>query len=141
MTLALNSSVGLKWVLPEAFTDKTIRLRDDFHNGVIDLIAPDIFPVESLHALTKAERRKRIAYGTAQALWQSILADCPVLHSHIPLLDRAYEIASSEWIGIYDCIYVALAERETCELVTADDRLVNNLQARFPFIRHLSTFP
>jgi predicted nucleic acid-binding protein len=44
-------------------------------------------------------------------------------------------------IAIYDCLYVALAEQEKCELATADDRLVNNLQVQFPFIRHLSTFP
>lgn len=141
MTFALDSSVALKWVLPEAYSDKAIRLREDFHNGILDLITPDIFPVETLHALTKAERQKRIVPGTAHALWQSILADCPVLHPHIPLLDRAYEIASAERIGIYDCIHVALAERETCELVTADDKLVKNLQAKFPFIKHLSTFP
>ena len=71
MTFALDSSVALKWVLPEAYSDNAIRLRDDFHNGVIDLLAPDIFPVETLHALTKAERQKRIVHGTAQALWQS----------------------------------------------------------------------
>jgi predicted nucleic acid-binding protein len=141
MTFVLDSSVALKWVLPEALSDKAIRLRDDFHKGVLDLIAPDIFPVETLHVLTKAERQKRIGHGTGQVLWQSIIADCPVLHPHMPLLDRAYEIASAERIGIYDSIYVALAEREICELVTADDKLVKNLQAKYPFIRHLSTFP
>jgi predicted nucleic acid-binding protein len=141
MTLVLDSSVALKWVLPEAYSDKAIQLRDDFHNAVLDLISPDIFPIESLHGLTKAERQKRIVNGTAHALWQSILADCPVLHPHIPLLDRAYEIASAARIGIYDCIYVALAEREHCELATADDRLIKNLQTQFPFVRHISTFP
>jgi predicted nucleic acid-binding protein len=30
-------------------------------------------------------------------------------------------------IGVYDCLYVALAERETCQLITADQRLVNSL--------------
>jgi predicted nucleic acid-binding protein len=141
MTLVFDSSAALKWVLPEAYSDKAILLRDDYHNGVLEMIAPDIFPVETLHALTKAERQKRIVHGTAYALWQSILADCPVLQPHIPLLDRAYEIASAARIGIYDCIYVALAEREGCELATADDRIIRNLQAQFPFIRHLSTFP
>ena len=89
MTLVFDSSAALKWVLPEAHSDRAVRLRDDFHIGVVDLIAPDIFPVETLHALTKAERQRRIVHGTAQALWQSILADCPALHAHIPLLDRA----------------------------------------------------
>jgi predicted nucleic acid-binding protein len=141
MTLVLDSSAALKWVLPEACSDKAIQVRDDFHNAIVALIAPDIFPVEILHALTKAERQKRIVHGTGQALWHSILADCPVLHSHISLLDRAYEIASPARIGIYDCIYVALAEREKCELATADDRIIKNLQTQFPFIRHLATFP
>ena len=141
MTFSLDSSVALKWVFPEPYSDKAIRLRDKFHKGAVDLIAPDIFPVETLHSLTKAERQKRLVQGTAQALWQSILADCPVLHAHIPLLDRAYEIASAERIGIYDCIHVALAEREGLELVSSDDKLIKNLQAKFPFIRHISTFP
>ncbi len=139
--IVLDCSISMKWVLPEIDADKAIRLRDDFHNALIDLIAPDIFPVENLHALTKAERQKRIVHGTAHPLWQSILADCPTLYPHIPLLDRAYEIASAAHIGMYDCIYVALAERENCELASADDRSVKNLQAQFPFIRHLSTFP
>jgi predicted nucleic acid-binding protein len=141
MSLVFDSSAALKWVLPEAYSDKAIQLRDDFHNGVIDLIAPDIFPVETLHALTKAERQKRIVIGTAYSLWQSILADCPFLHGHIPLLDRAYDIASAARIGIYDCLYVALAERENCELATADDKIIKNLQGKFPFIRHLASFP
>src|SRR6266446_6447174 len=122
MMLVMDSSSALKWALPELYSDKAEKLRDDYHNGLIDLIAPDIFSIETLHALTKAERQKRITHGTAYPLWQLIHADCPALHPHIPLLDRAYEIAAAARIGIYDCVYVALAERENCELATADDR-------------------
>ena len=43
--------------------------------------------------------------------------------------------------SVYDAIYVALAERESCELVTADDKLVKNLQPQFPFIRSLASMP
>jgi predicted nucleic acid-binding protein len=32
-----------------------------------------------------------------------------------------------------------LAEREGCELVTADEKLVTQLQATFPFIRSLAS--
>jgi predicted nucleic acid-binding protein len=42
--------------------------------------------------------------------------------------------------GVYDCLYVALAENEGCELVTADDKLVKNLKM-FPFIIQLSSLP
>ena len=60
--------------------------------------------------------------------------DAPVLLPYLPLMRRAFEISSHLRIGIYDCLYVALAEREGCEFVTADNRLVNNLQPTFPFI-------
>ncbi len=139
MTIVLDASVSLKWVISEDGSDKAIRLRNDYHNAATKLIAPDIFLVENLHALTKAERQRRIAQGSAHPLWKSIFADCPLLHPHIPLLDRACEIASVTRIGIYDCLYVALAERENCELVTADDKLVNNVQKQFLFVRHMSS--
>ena len=40
-----------------------------------------------------------------------------------------------------DCLYVALAEREGCELLTADTKLITNLQTSFPFITSLATLP
>jgi predicted nucleic acid-binding protein len=43
--------------------------------------------------------------------------------------------------SVYDCLYVALAEREKCELVTADDKLIKNLTPQFPFIVPLSSLP
>jgi predicted nucleic acid-binding protein len=43
--------------------------------------------------------------------------------------------------GVYDCLYVALAEKESCELITADDKLVKNLGAMFPLIISLATIP
>ena len=44
-------------------------------------------------------------------------------------------------VGIYDCVYVALAEREGCEFITADDRLSKNLQSTFPFVISLAAMP
>src|SRR5438105_3903757 len=114
MKYVLDSSVALKWVLPEADTPKAIALRDDFRNAVHELLSPDVFPVEVLHSLTRAERQKRIPIGTGHRLWRAVLTDSPLLHPHIPLLDRAYQIASAARIGVYDCVYVALAEQETC---------------------------
>ena len=63
----------------------------------------------------------------------------PELHPYLPLLPRAYPIASHARIGLYDCLYVALAEREDCELLTADARLVSSLRPTFPFITPLSS--
>jgi predicted nucleic acid-binding protein len=40
----------------------------------------------------------------------------------MPLLPSAFAIASAAGHSVYDCLYVALAEREDCPLVTADRR-------------------
>lgn len=48
-------------------------------------------------------------------------------------------MSSQVHLGVYDCLYIALAEREECLLVTADERLVRNLQDKFPFIESLAS--
>jgi predicted nucleic acid-binding protein len=42
---------------------------------------------------------------------------------------------------VNDCLYVALAEREKCGMVTADDKLLRNLQPTFPVILALASLP
>jgi predicted nucleic acid-binding protein len=65
----------------------------------------------------------------------------PDLHGSLALLPRAYELSSLHRQGVYDCLYVALAEREGCELITADSRLIANLQTSFPFIKTPDSMP
>ena len=141
MKYVLDSSVAVKWVLPEVNSDKATQLRDDFRNHVHELISPDVFPAEIAHALTKAERQKRLARAKARSLWRSIMLDCPALHSSVPLAERAMEIATQFHIAVYDCLYIGLAEQEGCEFVTADDKIVRNLQPCFPLIVSLTSLP
>ena len=57
MKYVLDSSVALKTALAEIDSPQAIRLLDDFHNGIHELLAPDVFHVEVGHALTRAERQ------------------------------------------------------------------------------------
>lgn len=125
MRYVLDSSVALKVVLPEHDSPIAIRLRDDFRSGARELLSLDIFPVEIGHARTRAERQRRIPTGSASALWEQIMADCPALIDAIPLMPRALALSSQARIGVYDCLYVALAELEQCEVVSADGRLAS----------------
>lgn len=127
--------------MPETDTPKALRLRDDFRNGVHDLIAPDVFPVETIHALTRAERQGRVTPAEGSVLFKDLVKNLPLLHPYLPLLPRAYQISSSMRIGVYDCLYVSLAERESCEFVTADHKMIKNLQPTFAFIVSLASIP
>jgi predicted nucleic acid-binding protein len=141
MIYVLDSNVAVKWVLTETLSDKAQLLRDDFKSNVHELLSPDIFPAEVIHALTRAERQNRITPSEGGKLFADILSTPPRFFAYQPLIPRAYVIASQAKIGVYDCLYVALAEQENCQLVTADDRLIKVLQPQFPQIVHLASLP
>jgi predicted nucleic acid-binding protein len=139
MKYVLDASVGIKWVMNEVDSAEARRLRDNFRNRIHELIAPDSFPLEAAHALTKAERRGIVTDPTR--LWVELMVDSPRLFPSVPLMLRALGIATQARIGVYDCLYVALAEREGCELVTADARLINSLQSTYHRIISLASVP
>jgi predicted nucleic acid-binding protein len=141
MKYVLDSSVAFKWVVREVDSDKADLMRADFLNGIHEFLAPDVYPVEVAHALTRAERQARITVGQARHLLADVLTTPPQLHLYRMLLSRAVDISSTMRIGVYDCLYVALAEQEKCELVTADDKLAKNLLGTFPFIIPLASMP
>jgi predicted nucleic acid-binding protein len=141
MKYVLDSSVGVKWVLTEPLSDKAQQLRDDVRNALHELLSPDVFPVEVAHALTRAERQGRITAPQGGILWADVMATGPRLFPSLSLIPRAYEISSHMRTGIYDCVYIALAEREGCGFITADDKLVRNLGPHFPFIVPLASLP
>ena len=133
MKFVLDASVGLKTVLPETDSEKAEGLVRDFQQQARELIAPHIDLVEWAHALTCAHRRRNLTEADAEAKFTPISNTGPDLVSRIPLLARAFEISLQARIGPYDCLYVALAEREGCELVTSDDKLAKNLTG-YPII-------
>jgi predicted nucleic acid-binding protein len=141
MRYVLDSSVAFKWVVPEAHSDKALLLRAGLQAGLHELLSPDFFPGEVGHALTRAERQGRITIGEALRLWSDVMTTAPRLIASLPLTQRAIAISSQMRIGVFDCVYVVLAERENCELVTADARLINNLQPHFPFVKDVASMP
>jgi predicted nucleic acid-binding protein len=137
----LDASVAACWVLRNPLQVKALKLRMEYRQNVQELIAPSHFPGEIASALTKAERQKLIAVGDAQPLIQDILSTPPVFYGIDSLFYRAVEISSQTRTAFYDCLYVALAEQQNCELITADDKLINALQGQFPFILSLASLP
>ena len=127
MKFVLDSSVAIKWFVREADSDEALAVRDDFARGVHELLAPDVFPVEAAHAISRAERQLRITQTEGADHFRDMLFLLPDLHSSLLLLPRAYELSSQARLGVYDCLYVALAERENCTVLTADARMRNAL--------------
>lgn len=87
------------------------------------------------------ERSGKIKPGDADLFFRQFLNEIPQLIAAVPLLPRALEIAKQFHQTVYDCLYVALAEREGYELVTADDKLVKAVNQTLPFVHALSSLP
>jgi predicted nucleic acid-binding protein len=66
--------------------------------------------------------------------------ECPSALSALELMPRALALSTECRIGIYDCLYVALAERENCELITADDKLIRAVRTSASLL-HLRDLP
>jgi len=142
MKYVLDASVALKWVLPETDSDKANALRNDFVSGAHELVAPDVFPSEVVHGLTRAERKNEIAVGDASLLLADVLTTFPRLIPVVPhLIARAVDLSSSERHSAYDCLYMALAEAENCEFVTADGSLLKKLGAKYGYLKPLASLP
>lgn len=117
--LVVDASVVAKWVLREDGSDRANALRSE--GGII---APSLLASEVGNAFWKAERRGDITRSEAVAAMRSVLGPFDDLVPDEALHARALELAIDLRHPIYDCFYLALAEREAATLVTADARLL-----------------
>jgi predicted nucleic acid-binding protein len=133
----LDASAGLQAVLKEPHSAIAIQLIADYRAGLHELLAPDIYPAEVGHALTRAERKKIIPVGDSLVHFAELMAPPPMLYPSLPLMARAVELSSALRIPTYDLIYKLLADDHGCDLVTADEKLIKSLGDP-PNVIHLS---
>ncbi len=116
MTLVIDASVALKWVLAEPDQAAADALLDE------DLIAPSLWLLEAANALWRRNLRGELSVAEARERL-SELFNAPV--TAIPIeedLTAAAGLAQRLGHPVYDCLYLALAMREQTQVVTADRR-------------------
>ena len=119
MTVVVDASVVTKWVLDKNGADRANALRDED-----SLIAPSLVASEVGNALWKAVGRGDIDRTEALVVLRAVLRPFSRLVPNEQLSVRALEFAINLDHPIYDCFYLALAEREGVPLVSADAALV-----------------
>lgn len=121
--IVVDSSVAMKWFLPEVMADRAAGLLQ----GGNRLCAPDLIFPECGNVLWKKIARGELPADEGQAVLRG-LAGAPV--AIIPsrtLTEAALTIATAHRVTVYDALYVALAAILDGVLVTADERLVTAL--------------
>ncbi|MGH7313535.1 MAG: type II toxin-antitoxin system VapC family toxin [Candidatus Rokuibacteriota bacterium] len=126
MTWIIDASVALKWVIPEVLSDRADRLRA----GDDAILAPDLLLVEVANALWKKTVSREISPAEADRAFDLLSESGIDLRPTIPLLKRAMDMARRLNHPVYDCVYLALADREQASFVTADRRLLRRVPPR-----------
>ncbi|MCH8207125.1 MAG: type II toxin-antitoxin system VapC family toxin [Chloroflexi bacterium] len=141
MTVVVDASLALKWVVEEEDTEPATALRAEWYEAGELLVAPPIFRPEVTNALHQKVRRGEVGRPEAVEGLQQLVS-AVAIGEPAGLYERALELAAAFRLGaVYDSLYVALAELEGCEMWTADRRLVNAVQRDFPQVRWVGEAP
>lgn len=124
----IDASVAIKWVTPEPGAGDARSLRDAFAAGDLGLLAPDLYASEVTNVLWKKQHLLRELDATqAEEALALLWATLPDLVPTAPLMRQALSLATTYGHPVYDCVYVVLALREGCPLVTSDAALARQL--------------
>ena len=116
--LVVDASVAIKWVVPEAGSERAVTLLDH------SLLVPDLLFSECANILWRKLRHREVTEQEAGIAAQTLeQADLAVVSAR-GYLARAVAIAVELDHSAYDAVYLAVAEAFGLRLATADDRLI-----------------
>jgi predicted nucleic acid-binding protein len=119
VSLVVDASVAVRWFVeaPGSSAAATLLEGDEI------LLAPDLVVSEVVNVAWKLVRAGEISREHGARIAVAIGHSFTRLVPAPQLAERAFALAVELDHPVYDCLYLALAEREGCRLVTADRRL------------------
>jgi predicted nucleic acid-binding protein len=130
--LVLDASVATKLYVREPDSELAVALFDDLR---FLFIAPDVFLPEVVNALLRQTREGQLSTEALDQALFDLDATLPQLIPSKSLIEAAVMLARNIGHPIYDCLYIALAERWDTAFITADLEFERKCQARAPELR------
>jgi predicted nucleic acid-binding protein len=137
--IVFDASLALKWYFDEAGREAA-KAELARHGGAI--VVPQLFLVEVTAALV---RRANMDKALRPEMERSLAGFLTLIAEHFITVDAtdteamasAAQLALNLGQPLKDCVYLALAMKMGCELLTSDLRLAEKAQATWPKIRVL----
>jgi predicted nucleic acid-binding protein len=126
--LVVDTSVALKFYLPEEGHEEAVRLLGAEESGAAKLLAPGTILPEGFNAIAWQRRRGLLDAEDAGEAWEKLLRATIYTYAVEDLIERAAEIAKENGAIFYDTLFLALAEEAAVVMVTADGRLLKTLE-------------
>ena len=119
-TYVVDTSVALQWFNKsgELHPKEALKLLDDFRAGKIEVLIPDILPLELLNALIKG---KGLSSKEASITLKELLKmPIKIVSVSLPVLEETSKIMEEYNMASYDAYFLALAQYEQCRLISDD---------------------
>ena len=120
VSVVFDGCIAIKWFFDEVDSAEARALGRIYP----DTIAPSLILAEIGNAVWKRIHRKEVGETEAMRIGKAAPRFFGELVPIEQLQARAFEIMVKLPHPIYDCLYLALAERERVPLVTVDQRLI-----------------
>ena len=121
MTFVIDASVAVKFLTLQAGSEQAFAYIDSPEA----LIAPDLIVPEVANALWKKVKQSELLEIHAQRSIDDLPEFFVSLESTVVLMRDAFRLSFQLRHAVYDCVYLALAIRESAILVTADRKFMN----------------
>ena len=130
MSVVIDASIGIQWVVKEAGSVRAVKLLDR------SPVVPGLFFAECANILWKKVERKELTSNAARER-ALVLAQVRLdVVADADLFVDALRLACELRQPAYDCIHLAVARLRGAPLVTADLRLVERCRkAKQPWVR------
>jgi predicted nucleic acid-binding protein len=141
--VVVDASVALKWVIDESDSDKAHALLIEWGNKGTIMLAPALFTYEITNILYQNVRKNEITLERAKSAIEDVMFlgiefDIP---QDMGLGRRAIELAHKFGLkATYDSHYLALAEREGCELWSADTKMWKAVKEHVSWVHWLEDY-
>ena len=122
----LDSSVVIKWFSQEEYTDLALKIRDNFVNGNIEIVAPDLQLYEISNALRYNKNIKKSE--VSNAIKSLIELGIRIIVPTEDIMNIAIDIAYEHDLTIYDSYFIALAKELDFIFITSDKKLYNKIK-------------
>lgn len=135
--VVVDTSVIVKWYIPEQHHEEARALRDAYLAGTVDLVAPALMPFEAVNAL------KYSGHYSGERLEQAAqsLSDYGIELVPFGEIDAVSEMAMKHDITVYDGAYVALAQERDTTAYTADGTLCEDIEGDDSrLVEHIRTY-
>jgi predicted nucleic acid-binding protein len=136
LSFVVDSSIAVKWFLPEAWHDEALQIlnREDA------IYAPDLIVAEVANVAWKKALRGEVIERQALDIVAGISSGVPILCPSSLLSEAALKMGLAINHPVYDCLYMACAEYFGSYVITDDQRLCRAVIGTIyaPLVVHIS---